>query len=288
MAPPLPEAATGPRLQNRHEEEEDAGGGADDPPQSLAHPGPLGQGDETSGDDVEQDATRGAEQHGESRREDAPERLAEDPDDQPPSDAPQSGQPRPPTAGGDEEEDPDAQLDPHGGGGGCRRVTGPYLDAETDQALHPFRGGRRTGAQDAGRHSERHGLLQLQEAVDHPQGPEADPQHSTRHGLGRGGGPGRGELRSSRHGPAVLQGPQSVPGHEQEDQHQENQGGLPPEGRMELVDDGRVAGARRMAHSGHQASAFPEPVVARMGRDATAGRPGAGSTPPLEVAKGQT
>ena len=70
-------------------------------------------------DDVEQHATRGAEENGETRGEDAPERLAEDPDDQPPADAPQSGQPRPPTAGGDEEEHPDAQLDPHGGGGGA-------------------------------------------------------------------------------------------------------------------------------------------------------------------------
>ena len=63
------------------------------------------------------------------------------------------------------------------------------------------------------------------------------------------------------HCSAVLLGPQGVPGHKQEDQHQENEQALVRECRVELADDRRVAGARRASHSGHQAPTPAELMV---------------------------
>jgi hypothetical protein len=260
----MPEAAPGPGLENGHEHEEDPGRTGDDPPQALTHPGPVGQGDEASGDYIEQDSPRRTEENGEARGEDPPERFAEDPDDEPPADAPQSGEARPPAARGDEEEHPDAQLDPHGCGGGRRRVPGPRLGAEIDQANHPVRGAGRSWAQDGGRHVERHGLLQLQETIDNPERPEAESEESTRRGLRRGGRARWGVRSSVRHSPAVLLGPQGVPGHEEENQKQENDQALVRQRRVELSDDRRVTRARSASHSRHQVSASTGPVVTPM------------------------
>ena len=55
----------------------------------------VGEGDEHAGEAVEEDGARRSESPGQARGEDAPEALAEDPDDDPPKGARETGQARP-------------------------------------------------------------------------------------------------------------------------------------------------------------------------------------------------
>ena len=83
----LPEAAPRPGLQHGHAHEEQTHHRKDRPTEPGARPGPVGQGDEHAGEAVEEDGARGSEGPGEAGGEDAPEALAEDPDDDSPKGA---------------------------------------------------------------------------------------------------------------------------------------------------------------------------------------------------------
>ena len=182
----LPEAAPGPRLQQRHAEEEDPAAAEDEPADRGPFPAALREQQQRAGHDVEENGARRAEEHGEAGGQDRAERLAERPDDQPPGHARQRRQPERPAAHREDHPEPDADLDPDRRRGGRDGVVAPDVRAPVHHVHHPA-GRAAVGRLEQGGHAPRHLRLRLQQPVEHPQGAEADPQHLPRAGLTPGG-----------------------------------------------------------------------------------------------------
>ena len=128
-----------PGLEDAHPDEEGAHSPQEPPAELGRLPAPVGQRHQYPGHDIEEDRRRGRRTASCAGAEDAAEGLAEHPDDQAPARAHQPGAPRPVPAGGDQQEHPDADLDPDGGGGGGDRMVGPDGGPGVDQVLHPPR-----------------------------------------------------------------------------------------------------------------------------------------------------
>ena len=107
------------------------------------------------------------------------------------------------------------------------------------------------GPEHVRRQAQRHLRLELQQAVDDPQGAEADTQDPPGHGLGAGLGTRSGQRPAGGQGPAVLHGPEHVPGGEEEDEDHEDDRTLTDEGRVERLDDDGVTRSRRSPHARH-------------------------------------
>ncbi len=135
----LPEPASRPRLEQRHPGEEHARAGQHGPAEPPPDPGPVWQRDEPPGHGIQERGPRGTEQPAQPGREDAAERLAEDPHHQAPAHAGQPAEPGPGAAGGGEQPDTDRDLDPDRRSGRTDRVIGPALGGEVHQAADPAR-----------------------------------------------------------------------------------------------------------------------------------------------------
>ena len=138
----LPVAPAGPCLQDRHADEEHATEADDDAPEPGLGERTFRQGDEDSRCAVEEHGPGSPEQPGQARTEDPAEGLAEHPDEKSPRHGGGAAESRPPTAGGDQEPDPETELNPDGGGRGLNGVIGPNGGAAVHEVLHPSRGAR--------------------------------------------------------------------------------------------------------------------------------------------------
>ena len=109
------------------------------------------------------------------------------------------------------------------------------------------RGGRgRRRSDDLGRQAHGHARLELQQSVEQPHEAEGDAEEAAAGRLGQWRGRRRVENGlAAGHGPAVLHGPELVPGDEQDGHHDQHDDPLGGQLVVELGDDGRVAGSRR-------------------------------------------
>ncbi len=101
-----------------------------------------------------------------------------------PADARRSGQARPPSPGCGQQPEPEPELDPDDGRRGLDGMVGPDGRAAVHEVAHPRRRRRRARLDDARREPERHRRLQLEEAVEDPEAPEADADDAAGRGLG--------------------------------------------------------------------------------------------------------
>ena len=207
----------------------------------------LGQQQQRAGHDVQEHAPRRAEQHGEAGGEDRAERLAERPDDQPPGHAGERREPERPAAHGEDHPEPDADLDPDRRRGGRDGVVAPDVRAPVHQVDHPA-GRSGVGRLELGGHAPRHLRLRLEQAVEHPQGAEADPQQLPRAGLTPGGVRALVADRRSHDGPRRQ--------HEDEDQRDDQR--LLQQRRAERRDEDRAGRARARVHARHAATLWGE------------------------------
>ena len=108
-----------------------------------------------------------------------------------------------------------------------------------------------------GRESERHGRLQLEEAVEDPEAPEPDADDPAGRGLGTAdpGRTGNARLPVCVE-PAVLHRPDDVEGQEAPEHDRRHDEQLVEERRAERRDDQGVPGLQRAAHARH-CSAVP-------------------------------
>ena len=244
----LPETAPGPRLQQRHAEEEDPAAAEDEPADRGPLPADLREQQQRARHDVAEHPARRAEQHGQAGGQDRAERLAERPHDQPPGHAGQRRQPERPAPHGEDQPQPDADLDPDRRRRGRDRVVAPDAGAPVDHADHPA-GRSGVGPLQQGRHAPRHLRLRLQQAVEHPEGAEADPQQLARAGLTPDGVRPPGADRRSHDGPRRD--------HEDEDQRDDQR--LLQQRRAERGDEDRAGRARARVHARHAATLWGEP-----------------------------
>ena len=253
---PLPEAAPRPGLEQRHAEEEHARPAERQPSGPRRLPGALGQRYQGARDRVDEHGSRRAEQHGQPRREDPAERLAECPDDKSPRQAGQPGEPGRPAARREDQPHAEADLDPDGRRAGLDRVVGPDGAAPVHQVLHPGRRGRRGRLDDLLRQAARHLRLRLQDPVEHPQDPEADPQQAPRARLvPRGARVGRRRAVSA--GP----GPRCAPRHQEQHEDERDDDPLMHQRRPEGGDDRGISGVQPRVHAWHGANPSPAIIV---------------------------
>ena len=172
----LPEPSPGPCLEHGEPEEQPAGRPQDPAAEPRARPGGVGQRHEHTCDDIEQHRAGSAEQQREPGSEDPAEGAAERPHHEPPSGRDQSGTLAPLPTGCHQQQQSDADLDPHRRRSGDRRVICPDGDPRIDQVAHPLRRRCRRRLDDCGRKTARHAGLQLQQPVEEPEEAERDPE----------------------------------------------------------------------------------------------------------------
>ena len=108
------------------------------------------------------------------------------------------------------------------------------------------------GRDDRAGQAERHGPLDLEEAVEQPEEPEGEPEQPAGRRLGVGPRAGDGGVQRARgHRPPILHGAGHVPGQGQEhpEGHQDQE--LVVERGAERRGDGGVVGLESMPHSWH-------------------------------------
>ena len=247
-----PPAAPGPGLEERHAEEEDAGDLQDPLPEPGRLPRAVRKGDQQPGGDVQDGGSRCTGEDAAALAEDAPERLAEGPDDEAPPRPHQSRRPGPVAPRRDEEEDADPHLDPDGRGRRRNRVVGPDRGTHVHQVLDPTRGGAGGRGEDATGQPQGHRRLRLEKAVQDPQQAEGHPEQAAGGRLGVGpAGRHLGADRAGRHGLLEPDGAHGVPRQDEHDGQDHEDRQVVEERAVEGGGHGRIVGGQTLPHARH-------------------------------------